>query len=167
MKITGRNTSKRPTNSHIVSRTMLNGKFFTKEVYDNLWTLDKTNLTRGRNHFLHCFFVQKWKWPLQEWTCFNEIIVQQWPIIRAQDIVTFGVSVIMTLFRHVNLSILHKTRQGAGSLAIPVSSLRQAAPQRPVAKQHGGMPSPRAQNLQVYWLARQIEDCRSAQAADI
>ena len=34
-------------------------------------------------------------------------------------------------------------------------------------KQHGGMPSPRAQNLRVYWLARQIEDCRSAQAADI
>ena len=31
MKITGRNTSKRPTNSHIVSRTMLNGKFFTKK----------------------------------------------------------------------------------------------------------------------------------------
>ena len=32
MKITGRNSSKRPTNSHIVSRIMLNGKFFTKEV---------------------------------------------------------------------------------------------------------------------------------------
>ena len=32
MKITGRNTMKRPTNSHIVSRTMLNGKFLTKEV---------------------------------------------------------------------------------------------------------------------------------------
>ena len=31
-------------------------------------------------------------------TLFNEIIVQQWPIIRVQDIVTFGVSVIMTLF---------------------------------------------------------------------
>ena len=50
--------------------------------------------------------------------------------------------------------------QGAGSLAaIPVSmvsSLRRAAPQRPVAKQHGGMPSTRAQNLRVYWLARQI-----------
>ena len=57
--------------------------------------------------------------------------------------------------------------QGARSLAILVSSLRRAAPQRPVAKQHGGMPSPRAQNLRVYWLARQIEDCRSAQAADI
>ena len=85
MKRTGRNTSKRPTNSHIVSRTMLNGKFFTYEVsgtkklffaYDNLCTLDKTNPTRGPNHFLHCFFVQKWKWPLQEWTRFNEIIVQ-------------------------------------------------------------------------------------------
>ena len=45
--------------------------------YDNLWTLDKTNPTRGPNHFLHCFFVQRWKRPLQEWTCFNEIIVQQ------------------------------------------------------------------------------------------
>ena len=50
--------------------------------YDNLWTLDKTNPTRGPNHFLHCLFVQKWKWPLQEWTRFDEIIVQQWPIIR-------------------------------------------------------------------------------------
>ena len=57
--------------------------------------------------------------------------------------------------------------QGAGSLAISVSSLRRAAPQRPVAKQHGGMPSPRAQNLRVYWLARQIEECRLAQATDI
>ena len=66
--------------------------------YDNLWTLDKTNPTRGPNHLLHCLFVQKWKWPLQEWTRLNEIIVQQWPIIRVQDIVTFGVSVIMTLF---------------------------------------------------------------------
>ena len=54
--------------------------------------------------------------------------------------------------------------QGAGSLPIPVSSLRRAAPQRPVAKQHGGTPSLRAQ-LRVYWLARQIEDCRSTQAA--
>ena len=75
---------------------MLNGKkkfkdqknfFFT---YDNLSTLDKTNPTRGPNHFLHCFFVQKWKWSLQEWTRFNEIIVQQWSIISVQDIVTFG-----------------------------------------------------------------------------
>ena len=59
--------------------------------------------------------------------------------------------------------------QGAGSLASPasVSSLRRAAPQRPVAKQLGGMPSSREQNLRVYWLARQIEDCRSAQAADM
>ena len=71
--------------------------------YDNLSTLDKTNPTRGPNHFLHCFLVQKWKWSLQEWTRFNEIIVQQWPIISVQDIVTFGVSVIMTYFRHVNL----------------------------------------------------------------
>ena len=66
--------------------------------YDNLLTLDKTNPTRGPNHFLHCFFVQKWKWSLQEWTRFNEIIVQRRPIISVQDIVTFGVSVIMTLF---------------------------------------------------------------------
>ena len=66
--------------------------------YDNLYTLDKTNPTLDPNHFLHCFFVQKWKWSLQERTRFNEIIVQQWPIIRVQDIVTFGVSVIMTLF---------------------------------------------------------------------
>ena len=71
--------------------------------YDYLWTLDKTNPTRGPNHFLHCFFVQKWKWSLQELTRFNEIIVQQWPIIRVQDIVTFGVSVIMTLFSSCQL----------------------------------------------------------------
>ena len=32
--------------------------------------------------------------------------------------------------------------QGAGSLAIPVSGLRRAAPQRPVAKQRWGMLSP-------------------------
>ena len=59
--------------------------------------------------------------------------------------------------------------QGAGSLASPasVSSLRRAAPQRPVAKQHGGMPSPREQNLRVYWLARQIEDCRSRHRQEI
>ena len=66
--------------------------------YDNLWTLDKTNPTRGPNHFLHSLFVQKWTWPLQEWTRFSEIIIQQWPIIRVQDTVTFGVSVIMILF---------------------------------------------------------------------
>ena len=52
--------------------------------------------------------------------------------------------------------------RGAGSLAIPVSGLLRAAPQRPVAKQRWGMLSPCAQNLRVYWLARQIEDCRSA-----
>ena len=43
--------------------------------------------------------------------------------------------------------------RGAGSLAIPVSGLRRAAPQRPVAKQRWGMLSPCAQNLRVYWLA--------------
>ena len=64
-------------------------------------------------------------------------------------------------------SITPGTGQGAGSLAIPVPGLRRAAPQRPVAKQRWGTLSPCAQNLRVYWLAIQIEDCRSTQAADI
>ena len=94
-----------------------------------------------------------WRY-MQICTRSNEIIVQQWPIIRIQDVVTFGVSVTMHwfYFRHANLSILRKTRQGAGPLAILVSGLWQAEPHRPVAKQQGDwMLTPRA---------RQIEECR-------
>ena len=134
MKITGRNISKRPTNSHIVSRAMLNGKFSQKKfkeqknfffAYDNLWTLDKTNPTGGPNHFLHCFFVPNWKWPLQKWTRFNEIIVQQWPIIRVQDIVTFGVSVILTLFSSCQ-PVDSSSDQAGGRGQGPLLSLCQA-----------------------------------------
>ena len=54
---------------------------------------------------------------------------------------------------------------GAWCLAIPMSGLRRAAPQTPVAKQRGELPC--ARNLRVYWLAKQMEDCQSEQAADI
>ena len=48
--------------------------------------------------------------------------------------------------------------RGQGPL-LSMSGLRRAASQRPVAKQHGGMLSPHAQNLRGNWLARQIECC--------
>ena len=98
-----------------------------------------------------------WRY-IQICTHCNEIIVQQWPIILIQDVVTFGVSGIMQwfYFRNVKLSILGKTRQGAGPLTILVSGLWQAEPHRPVAKQQGDwMLTPRGT-----YLARQIEECR-------
>ena len=102
-------------------------------------------------------------------TRFNEIIVQKWPIIRVQDsdVWRFCNNDFIFVMSTCRFFIKPGRGQGAGSLAISVSSLRRAAPQRPVAKQHGGMPSHRAQNLRVYWLTRQIEDCRSAQSADL
>ena len=101
------------------------------------------------------------------WTCFNEIIVQQWLIIRVQDIVTFGVcnNDFIFVMSTCRFFITPGRGQGARSVTIPVSGLRRAAPQQPFAKQRWGMLSPCAQNIRVYWLARQIEHCRSAQAA--
>ena len=98
--------------NHVSGLMPLTNSYLTTILVHMLWH-------SGELHILAplALLFQKWKWPLQEWTRFNEIIVQQWPITRVQGIVMFGVSVIILYFRHVNLSILHNTRQGAGSLA--------------------------------------------------
>ena len=91
-----------------------------------------------------------WRY-IKIWTRLNEIIVQQWPIIRVQDIVTFGVSVTMTV-RHVNLSILNKTRQGARGQG-PLLSLCQACggqhPNNPLLSNRGHAITPCAEALSV------------------
>ena len=151
MKIAGRNTSKRKRIHILWVEQCLMGNFSQKKLKEQKYFFHMTTCGLLIRRAVRTIFAlvlcskvevavaSRWMNTFQ-WNHSTTMANHSCP--RHSDVWRFCNIDFIFVMSTCQFFIRPGRGQGAGPIAIPVSSLRRASPRRPVAKQHGGMPSP-------------------------